>query len=146
MNTFMWNNPFTEKHRKSIDELGISLIPPVTKRRYNPHHVKAFYFCIKKTSFGIESQFHGKLIKFHFEDFKTHFGLEDRVVNTCLLLIIPNRTRRRSVHMRLRGFLTGQLRHIIPKNIILMYNTTRLNVVKQKIRITIVHLYSCHLF
>ncbi|XP_050223716.1 phosphopantothenoylcysteine decarboxylase-like [Mercurialis annua] len=32
MNTFMWNNPFTERHLMSIDELGISLIPPVTKR------------------------------------------------------------------------------------------------------------------
>ncbi|KAK6245387.1 hypothetical protein SCA6_008477 [Theobroma cacao] len=32
MNTFMWTNPFTEKHLMSIDELGISLIPPVTKR------------------------------------------------------------------------------------------------------------------
>ena len=32
MNTFMWNNPFTDKHLKSIDELGISLIPPVTKQ------------------------------------------------------------------------------------------------------------------
>ncbi|OMO75133.1 Flavoprotein [Corchorus olitorius] len=32
MNTFMWSNPFTEKHLMSIDELGISLIPPVTKR------------------------------------------------------------------------------------------------------------------
>ncbi|KAI4318934.1 hypothetical protein MLD38_032587 [Melastoma candidum] len=32
MNTFMWTNPFTERHLMSIDELGISLIPPVTKR------------------------------------------------------------------------------------------------------------------
>ncbi|KAJ8445559.1 hypothetical protein Cgig2_012447 [Carnegiea gigantea] len=32
MNTFMWNNPFTEKHLMSIDELGMTLIPPVTKR------------------------------------------------------------------------------------------------------------------
>ncbi|KAL9303852.1 hypothetical protein ACSQ67_021115 [Phaseolus vulgaris] len=32
MNTLMWNNPFTERHLISIDELGISLIPPVTKR------------------------------------------------------------------------------------------------------------------
>lgn len=32
MNTLMWNNPFTERHLMSIDELGISLIPPVTKR------------------------------------------------------------------------------------------------------------------
>ncbi|GAB4839361.1 Phosphopantothenoylcysteine decarboxylase [Ancistrocladus abbreviatus] len=32
MNTFMWNNPFTERHLVSIDELGITLIPPVTKR------------------------------------------------------------------------------------------------------------------
>ncbi|XP_059441814.1 phosphopantothenoylcysteine decarboxylase-like [Corylus avellana] len=32
MNTLMWNNPFTERHIMSIDELGISLIPPVTKR------------------------------------------------------------------------------------------------------------------
>lgn len=32
MNTFMWNNPFTERHLMSIDELGISLIPPVSKR------------------------------------------------------------------------------------------------------------------
>ncbi|GAB4858859.1 Phosphopantothenoylcysteine decarboxylase [Ancistrocladus abbreviatus] len=32
MNTFMWNNPFTERHLVLIDELGITLIPPVTKR------------------------------------------------------------------------------------------------------------------
>ncbi|KAI9091089.1 hypothetical protein K1719_028359 [Acacia pycnantha] len=32
MNTFMWNNPFTERHLITIDELGINLIPPVTKR------------------------------------------------------------------------------------------------------------------
>ncbi|GAB2221306.1 hypothetical protein Droror1_Dr00012481 [Drosera rotundifolia] len=32
MNTFMWNNPFTEKQLILLDELGISLIPPVTKR------------------------------------------------------------------------------------------------------------------
>uniref|UniRef100_A0A1U7X9S7 phosphopantothenoylcysteine decarboxylase n=2 Tax=Nicotiana sylvestris TaxID=4096 RepID=A0A1U7X9S7_NICSY len=32
MNTLMWNNPFTEKHLMVIDELGISLIPPVSKR------------------------------------------------------------------------------------------------------------------
>ncbi|KAK8642435.1 hypothetical protein V6N13_011778 [Hibiscus sabdariffa] len=32
MNTFMWSNPFTEKHLMTIDELGISLIPPVSKR------------------------------------------------------------------------------------------------------------------
>ncbi|KAM3686723.1 hypothetical protein ACJW31_10G024000 [Castanea mollissima] len=31
MNTFMWNNPLTE-HLMLIDELGISFIPPVTKR------------------------------------------------------------------------------------------------------------------
>ncbi|KAK8580904.1 hypothetical protein V6N13_143961 [Hibiscus sabdariffa] len=31
MNTFMWSNPFTEKHLMTIDELGISLIPPVSK-------------------------------------------------------------------------------------------------------------------
>ena len=32
MNTFMWNNPFTERHLVSIDELGISVIPPIKKR------------------------------------------------------------------------------------------------------------------
>ncbi|GAB2269724.1 hypothetical protein Dimus_004646 [Dionaea muscipula] len=32
MNTFMWNNPFTESHLMSINELGVSLIPPVSKR------------------------------------------------------------------------------------------------------------------
>lgn len=32
MNTLMWNNPFTERHLMTIDELGISLIPPVSKR------------------------------------------------------------------------------------------------------------------
>ncbi|CAN1297872.1 Probable phosphopantothenoylcysteine decarboxylase [Linum perenne] len=31
MNTFMWNNPFTERHLVSIDEIGISLIPPIKK-------------------------------------------------------------------------------------------------------------------
>ncbi|XP_057970436.1 probable phosphopantothenoylcysteine decarboxylase [Malania oleifera] len=32
MNTFMWTNPFTERHLITVDELGISLIPPVSKR------------------------------------------------------------------------------------------------------------------
>ncbi|RXH77761.1 hypothetical protein DVH24_039732 [Malus domestica] len=32
MNTLMWKNPFTERHIMLIDELGVSLIPPVTKR------------------------------------------------------------------------------------------------------------------
>ncbi|XP_071692858.1 phosphopantothenoylcysteine decarboxylase-like [Rutidosis leptorrhynchoides] len=32
MNTFMWTNPFTERHLMLIDELGITLIPPVSKR------------------------------------------------------------------------------------------------------------------
>ena len=32
MNTFMWNNPFTKLHLETIDKLGISLIPPITKR------------------------------------------------------------------------------------------------------------------
>ncbi|PIA62784.1 hypothetical protein AQUCO_00200656v1 [Aquilegia coerulea] len=32
MNTFMWNNPFTAQHLNSINSLGISLIPPTTKR------------------------------------------------------------------------------------------------------------------
>ncbi|KAL3533434.1 hypothetical protein ACH5RR_006955 [Cinchona calisaya] len=32
MNTFMWTNPFTERHLMLIDDLGINLIPPVTKR------------------------------------------------------------------------------------------------------------------
>ncbi|MQL95600.1 hypothetical protein Taro_028268 [Colocasia esculenta] len=32
MNTFMWSNPFTERHLNVIAELGISLIPPITKR------------------------------------------------------------------------------------------------------------------
>ncbi|KAL3845603.1 hypothetical protein ACJIZ3_003006 [Penstemon smallii] len=32
MNTFMWKNSFTERHLMAIDEMGISLIPPVTKR------------------------------------------------------------------------------------------------------------------
>ncbi|KAL6174984.1 hypothetical protein ACLB2K_051628 [Fragaria x ananassa] len=32
MNTLMWKNPFTERHLISIDELGVSLIPPVSKR------------------------------------------------------------------------------------------------------------------
>ena len=32
MNTYMWTNPFTEKHLMTVDELGITLIPPVHKR------------------------------------------------------------------------------------------------------------------
>ncbi|XP_076927651.1 phosphopantothenoylcysteine decarboxylase HAL3a-like [Bidens hawaiensis] len=31
MNTYMWTNPFTEKHLMTVDELGINLIPPVSK-------------------------------------------------------------------------------------------------------------------
>jgi phosphopantothenoylcysteine decarboxylase len=32
MNTFMWNNPFTERHLQTISQLGIRSIPPVTKK------------------------------------------------------------------------------------------------------------------
>lgn len=32
MNTYMWTNPFTERHLMTLDEIGITLIPPVTKR------------------------------------------------------------------------------------------------------------------
>ncbi|XP_073099433.1 phosphopantothenoylcysteine decarboxylase isoform X3 [Elaeis guineensis] len=32
MNTFMWHNPFTKRHLEVISELGIVLIPPITKR------------------------------------------------------------------------------------------------------------------
>ncbi|KAI7732315.1 hypothetical protein M8C21_010054 [Ambrosia artemisiifolia] len=32
MNTYMWNNPFTERHLMTVDELGMTLIPPVSKR------------------------------------------------------------------------------------------------------------------
>lgn len=32
MNTFMWNNPFTSRHLETINLLGISLVPPITKR------------------------------------------------------------------------------------------------------------------
>lgn len=32
MNTLMWKNPFTEKHLVSVDELGITMIRPVSKR------------------------------------------------------------------------------------------------------------------
>ncbi|KAL6997048.1 Phosphopantothenoylcysteine decarboxylase [Sarracenia purpurea var. burkii] len=31
MNTFMWNNPFTERHLMSVDELGMSFIPPASR-------------------------------------------------------------------------------------------------------------------
>ncbi|CAL4952175.1 unnamed protein product [Urochloa decumbens] len=32
MNTFMWENPFTARHLGIVRELGMSVIPPVTKR------------------------------------------------------------------------------------------------------------------
>ncbi|XP_008808139.1 phosphopantothenoylcysteine decarboxylase-like [Phoenix dactylifera] len=32
MNTFMWNNPLTKRHLEAIGELGITLIPSITKR------------------------------------------------------------------------------------------------------------------
>ncbi|KAL8537684.1 hypothetical protein ACS0TY_012718 [Phlomoides rotata] len=32
MNTLMWDNPFTERHLVVLDDLGMSLIPPVKKR------------------------------------------------------------------------------------------------------------------
>jgi phosphopantothenoylcysteine synthetase/decarboxylase len=31
MNTFMWSNPFTGRHIEIINQLGISLVPPITK-------------------------------------------------------------------------------------------------------------------
>ncbi|CAN1794565.1 Phosphopantothenoylcysteine decarboxylase [Linum perenne] len=36
MNTFMWNNPFTERHLVSIDEIRISLIPPINGAMAEP--------------------------------------------------------------------------------------------------------------
>ncbi|KAM0882806.1 hypothetical protein ACQ4PT_032051 [Festuca glaucescens] len=32
MNTFMWDSPFTRRHLDVVAELGVSVIPPVTKR------------------------------------------------------------------------------------------------------------------
>jgi phosphopantothenoylcysteine decarboxylase len=32
MNTFMWDSPFTRRHLDFVAELGVSVIPPVTKR------------------------------------------------------------------------------------------------------------------
>ncbi|EFJ14635.1 hypothetical protein SELMODRAFT_97743 [Selaginella moellendorffii] len=32
MNTFMWNSPFTERHLSSVEELGMVVISPVTKK------------------------------------------------------------------------------------------------------------------
>ncbi|CAF1933426.1 unnamed protein product [Brassica oleracea var. botrytis] len=32
MNTLMWNSPFTERHLLTLDELGVTLIPPIKKR------------------------------------------------------------------------------------------------------------------
>ncbi|KAF3777133.1 putative phosphopantothenoylcysteine decarboxylase [Nymphaea thermarum] len=32
MNTFMWNSPFTQKHLDLVSELGVSVIPPITKK------------------------------------------------------------------------------------------------------------------
>ncbi|XP_057540540.1 phosphopantothenoylcysteine decarboxylase-like isoform X2 [Amaranthus tricolor] len=33
MNTLTWKNSFTETHLMAVDELGVTLIPPVTKKR-----------------------------------------------------------------------------------------------------------------
>jgi phosphopantothenoylcysteine decarboxylase len=32
MNTFMWDSPFTARHLTACEELGITIIPPVSKR------------------------------------------------------------------------------------------------------------------
>ncbi|RZC70780.1 hypothetical protein C5167_033921 [Papaver somniferum] len=32
MNTYSWNSPFTQRHLDAISELGISLVPPISKR------------------------------------------------------------------------------------------------------------------
>lgn len=32
MNTFMWNSPFTQKHLDLISQLGVSVVPPITKK------------------------------------------------------------------------------------------------------------------
>lgn len=32
MNTFMWDSPFTARHLAACAELGIRVIPPVSKR------------------------------------------------------------------------------------------------------------------
>jgi phosphopantothenoylcysteine decarboxylase len=32
MNTFMWESPFTRRHLEVVAELGVFVIPPVTKR------------------------------------------------------------------------------------------------------------------
>lgn len=40
MNTFMWNNPFSNLHLEAIDKLGICLIPLATKKIRPGDYVK----------------------------------------------------------------------------------------------------------
>lgn len=47
-------------------------------RKYNPNHVKAFYYNLKVTSIGLESVFCNQVIKFTLDDFKHHFGLDSK--------------------------------------------------------------------
>lgn len=32
MNTLMWDNPFTARHLSALQELGVQVIPPISKR------------------------------------------------------------------------------------------------------------------
>lgn len=32
MNTFMWDSPFTSKHLEACQQLGVKVVPPISKR------------------------------------------------------------------------------------------------------------------
>ncbi len=45
MNTFMWDSPFTSKHLKALQDLGASVIPPVSVAH---GHVLLVFQCCRK--------------------------------------------------------------------------------------------------
>lgn len=80
---------------KSVEfEVGVKFLKPFELHKllkcigldwkYNPGHVKAFYYYLKITSDGIEWFFHDQVIKFMVNDFKHHFGLESKGSKVCI--------------------------------------------------------------
>lgn len=66
---------FRAKFLKSFDNHKLLKFIGLNKR-YNPHHVKAFYCNLEKTTTGIESRFKDCVVKFGYSDFTKHFDLK----------------------------------------------------------------------
>lgn len=77
-------------------------------QKFNPDHVKAFYYCVEISSKGTHCQSDRKFIKFIVVNFKIVFELNNKGTEVCLSKA-PNFDRAQFVKEICRTFLRGPL-------------------------------------